>query len=144
MIFELSKKVLLYWRFTAAVLFAAVFSALVIVLSKFPLLCVPLCGLCLVVELAVLFVYLPKLWKAEAVLVENNRIICKKGVIIKREYIYPQKRMVYLQRMKLPIAGCFGIEIVIIKGVGHNLFLPPMTHTQSVLFRKAVQPFEPQ
>ncbi len=144
MIFELDKKVLLYWRFTAAVIFAAVFSALALTLSGYFYLCVAICGAVTVVGLVILFCYLPKLWRSEVVLIENGRIICKKGVIIKREYIYPQTRIVYVQRVKPPLAGCFCLQMIIIKGVGHNLFLPPMTHTQSVLFRKAVQHGEPK
>lgn len=144
MIFELSKKVLLYWRFTAAVIFAAVFSALVITLSNFPMICFTLCAGVLTVELIVLCLYLPKLWKIQSVTIENQRIVCKKGLIIEREYIYPKARVVYLQRVQPPIAGCFGLEMVIIKGVGHNLFLPPMTHLQSVSLRKAVQHLEPK
>lgn len=139
MIFELDKKVLLYWRFTAAVLFAAVFSAIVLTLSNYAWLCVGLCGTVLCLASVVLYIYLPKLWRSETVLVENGRIICRKGIFIKREYIYPKARLVYVQRVKPPLAGCFGLQIIITKGVGHNLFLPPMTHSQASLFRKAVQ-----
>lgn len=139
MIFELDKKVLLYWRFTAAVLFAAVFSALALTLSDYFYVCAAVCGAVLVLSLAVLFLYLPRLWRSEAVLIEKGRIVCRKGIIIRREYIYPQARLIYVQRLKPPLAGCFGLEMIVIKGVGHSLILPPMPHSQSVIFRKAVQ-----
>ena len=139
MIFELDKKVLLYWRFTVAVLFATVFSTLVLTLSNYFYVCIVACGVILALGLIVLFWYLPRLWCSETVLVEKGRIVCRKGIIIKREYVYPKARLIYLQRIKPPIAGCFGLEMIIIKGVGHSLILPPMTHHQSVIFRQAVQ-----
>lgn len=139
MIFELDKKVLLYWRFTAAVLFAAVFSALALTLSDYFYVCIAVCGTVLTLSIVVLLLYLPRLWRSEAVLIENGRIVCQKGIVIKREYIYPQARLIYVQRLKPPLAGCFGLEMLIIKGVGHSLVLPPMTHSQSVVFRRAVQ-----
>lgn len=139
MIFELDKKVLLYWRFTAAVLFAAVFSAFALILSDYFYVCIAVCGAVFTLSLVVLLLYLPRLWRSEAVLVEKTGIVCRKGIITKREYTYPRARMVYIQRIKPPLAGCFGLEMIIIKGVGHSLILPPMTHEQSVIFRRAVQ-----
>lgn len=138
MILELSKKVLLYWRFTAAVLFAAVFSALWIV----PWVDFATKTLASVLVLAVFFVwwfvYLPQKFKLEKIVLENGRIICKKGVLVKREYIYPNARLVYVQTVRLPLASCFGLYILVLKGVGHSLYLPAVTLKQKYIFLKAV------
>ena len=127
MIFLLDKKVLLYWKFTAAVLFAAVFSALWM-LPKVTLTAKTLISVgVLAVFFVWWFVYLPQRFKNEKISVENGRIFYKKGVVIKREYIYPNARLVYVQTVRLPLAYCFGLVSVVVRGVGHSLILPLMT-----------------
>ena len=139
MIFELDKKVLLYWRFTAAVLFAAVFSALWLTVPLafvFKILAsVVLCA----VFIVYCFAYLSKRFSSENIEVTSNQTICRKGVILKREYIYPNGRLVYVQKVRLPLAQCFGLFSVVFRGAGHSLILPPLTHEQMILLLKAVQ-----
>ena len=142
MIFLLDKKVLLYWKFTAAVLFAAVFSALWIV----PYLSFTLKLLVSLVLIGVFSVwwviFLPKRFKAEGITVQNGKILCRKGVFIKREYVYPNARLVYIQSFRLPLASCFGLYVLVLRGVGYSLVLPAMTLRQKYTFLKAVGEFE--
>lgn len=138
MIFELDKKVLLYWRFTAAVLFAAVFSALWISVPDRYTLKILSSTVLLVVMTAHCFVYLPIRLKAENIEVSDGKIICRKGVIIKRKYIYPNARLVYVQTVRLPLASCFGLYVTVLRGVGHSLILPALTLKQQTEFLKAV------
>ncbi len=142
MIFELDKKVLIYWRFTAAVIFAAVFSALWIL----PHIAVTLKMLISVVLSGAFAmwwsVFLPLRFKAESITVENGRIYCRRGVVIKREYVYPNARLVYIQTVRLPLASCFGLYVLVLKGVGHSFVLPAVTLQQKYTFLKAVGNFE--
>ena len=139
MIFELDKKVLLYWRFTAAVLFAAVFSALWIAVPDRYTVKILSSLVLLAVATAYCFVYLPLRFKAESVSISGGRIICRKGVIIKRKYIYPNARLVYVQTVRLPLASCFGLYVTVLRGVGHSLILPALTLKQQTEFLKAVR-----
>ncbi len=142
MIFELDKKVLIYWRFTAAVIFAAVFSALWLL--------IPISFVIKSVASVILFgcfslyyaVYLPKRFLCENVEVSNGKTVCRKGVIFKREYIYPNQRLIYIQTVKLPLAHCFGLFSIVFRGVGHSLILPVMTQEQMIRFLKAVRTYE--
>lgn len=139
MIFELDKKVLLYWRFTAAVLFAAVFSALWIAVPGRYTLKILSSLVLLAVVTVYCFVYLPLRFKAESITVSDGNIICQKGVIIKREYIYPNARLVYVQTVRLPLASCFGLYVTVLRGVGHSLILPALTLKQQTEFLKAMR-----
>ncbi len=139
MIFELDKKVLLYWRFTAAVLFAAVFSALWLTVPlAFVLKALASVVLC-AVFIVYCFVYLSKRFRSENIEVTNGKTICRKGVILKREYIYLNGRLVYAQTVRLPLAQCFGLFTVVFRGVGHSLILPPLTREQMILLLKVVR-----
>ncbi len=139
MIFELDQKVLLYWRFTAAVLFAAVFSALWLIPADRFVLKTLLSMVLAAVFSVYCFVYLPLRFKSESVGVADGKIICSKGVVFKREYIYPNARLVYVQTVRLPVACCFGLYILVLRGVGHSLVLPAMTLRQTCEFLKAVK-----
>lgn len=136
---KLDTKVLLYWRSTAAVIFAAVFSAFVLALRDRPYVRLSLCVFSAAVFAAVAFLYMPRLFKITGVSVQNGRIICKKGILFRREYIYPNARLVYIQTVKLPIASCFGLRFLILRGAGNSLVLPPVTAAQSETLRKAVE-----
>ena len=142
MIFELSKKVLLYWRFTAAVLFAAVFSTLWIL----PYLSFTLKLIIALVIVSVFLVwwaiFLPLRFKAECIAVQNGKIYCRKGVLIKREHVYPNAKLVYVQTVRLPLASCFGLYTLVLRGVGHSLVLPAMTLQQKCTFLKEVGTLE--
>ncbi len=142
MIFEFDKKVLLYWRFTAAVLFAAVFSALWLVPFGFFILKAIFSTVLTAVFILYSFGYLPRRCKLESFGVENGRIVCKKGVVLQREYLYPTARLVYIQTVRLPLASCFGLTALVLKGVGHSLILGPVTYEQALLFKKAVDDSE--
>ena len=142
MIFELDKKVLLYWRFTAPVLFAAVFSALWIAVPDRYTLKILSSLVLLAVMTVYCFIYLPLRFKAENITVSGGRIICRKGVIIKRKYIYPNARLVYVQTVRLPLASCFGLYVTVLRGVGHNLILPALTLKQQTKVLKAVRKHE--
>ncbi len=139
MIFELDKKVLLYWRFTAAVLFAAVFSALWIAVPDRYTLKILSSIVLLAVFSVYCFVYIPLRFKAESITVSDGKLICRKGVIIKRKYIYPNARLVYVQTVRLPLASCFGLYVTVLRGVGHSLILPALTLKQQTKVLKAVK-----
>ncbi len=130
MIFELDSKILKYREVTAAIIFAAVFSTFCLSLKGFLVLklivfCVLLALFCLLK-----FWYLPKALNMASLSVKNGHILCRKGVIFSREYIYPNLEVVYIQRLKLPIATVFGLEWAVLRGSGNSLLLPPLTSNQ--------------
>ncbi len=133
------KKVLLYWRLTAAFIFAAVFSASVLFLYNSFWLFFNVCALSTAIFCTAVFLYMPALFKNTVVSISNDRIICKKGVLFRREYIYPNARLVYFQTVQLPIASCFGLRFIILRGAGNSLIMPPLTAAQTEALRKAVQ-----
>ena len=130
MIFELDSKILKYREVTAAIIFAAVFSTFCLSLKGF--LGLKLIVFCLLLALFCLlkFWYFPKALKMASLSVKNGHIFCRKGVIFSREYIYPNLEVVYIQRLKLPIATVFGLEWAVLRGSGNSLLLPPLTSNQ--------------
>ncbi len=142
MSFLVDKKVLIYWRFTAAVLIAAVFSLFIIILPLSFLWTVGLLAVFLCVLLLTEVWLLPMYFKATALSVDGGKIVLKKGVLIKREYIFPNTKNVYIQVFKLPLASCFGLRYLVVRGVGHSLGLPPLTEYEAKRFKRAVQGVE--
>ena len=130
-IFELDSKILKYREVTAAIIFAAVFSTLCLSLRGFWVLklivfCVLLAVFCLLK-----FWYFPKALKMTSLSVKKGHILCRKGVFFSREYIYPNLEVVYIQRLRLPIATVFGLEWAVLRGSGNSLLLPPLTVNQA-------------
>ena len=140
--FLLDKKVLLYWRFTAAVLFAAVFSAFIIVFSLSAFRITVLVFSFSALLCLMMFGVLPMYFNATALVITNGTIMLRKGILIKREYIFPNIKTVYVQSFKPPLAACFGLRYLVIKGVGHSIVLPPLKNTEAERFKKAVQDIE--
>ncbi len=134
----LGKKALLYRRLTAAVVFAAVFSAAILILGRYFLLSVCLCTALAVIFFVLCFFYLPLSVRSTAVRVQNGYIYCKKGVFITREYYYPNLSVQYVTRLSLPLGSCLGLTVPIIRGTGHNLILPEMDFKQWQCFLMAV------
>ena len=139
MIFELDKKVLLYWRFTAAVLFAAVFSGVVFCFQSHPYAGAVTCTVVTAVFSAVIFAYLPKLFKMTNAEVKDGVIVCRKGCFFRREYIFPNPQLVYIQNVRLPLAFLFGLQTNILRGAGNSLIMPPLNLDQSAILSRAVQ-----
>ena len=133
-----SKNVLKLWRFTVAVIFAAVFSAfcyLPFVNDKVKFIAAIFSAalLCLVI-----FIYQPLLYKGQKIIINSNFIIVTKGAIIKREYVYPNLKAVYIKYYILPLHSCFGLQVAVIKGVGNSLLLPPLTENQQKILKEAM------
>lgn len=133
------KNVLKLWRLSAAVISAAVFS----VICYIPFIGGAVKLLAAVITAALLcaavFIYLPRLFKAQRITVSDGRLCCRKGFIIKREYVYPNKNIVYIQYFSLPVHSCFGLFVAVVKGVGNSLVLPPLTAEQVILLKEAVK-----
>ena len=130
MIFELDKKVLRIWRFTAAVLFAAVFLTLVYLPIE-KTLKATLCLVDIMLFLGVCFIYLPKLFKNTSLEVGKDTVVCKKGLIINREYVFPNARMQYIEEVRFPVLRMFSLTVLVLRGSGFSLVLPPLTRGQA-------------
>ncbi len=129
-IFELDSKILKYREVTAAIVFAVVFSALCLLVDGFAVMKIIVFFVFLAMLGLARLWYFPRLLKNTALVVERGCVFCKKGLFFLREYIYPNSEVVYIQRIKMPVASAFGLWWVIIRGAGNSLFLPPLTSNQ--------------
>lgn len=129
-IFELDSKVFKYWKVTAAMVFAAVFSAFCLILNGFWVLKAVIFFALSAALFVLAFWYYPTLADNTGLSVEKGRVFCRKGVFFEREYIYPNTQIIYFQRVKLPVASVFGLQWMILRGSGNSLLLPPLTVTQ--------------
>lgn len=136
MTYNLSKNVLILWRITAAMVIVAVYSALLIFAAVSGVWSLYIAIAAVVFYLGLAFLYFPKLLKIQTTVVTKCGVYCRKGIIISREHFFPNARLVYLQRLNLPIFDSFGLSIVLVRGVGHFLLLPPMTKVQTNSFYK--------
>lgn len=69
------------------------------------------------------FVYLPFFFKSYKVILTNDAIIVKYGILIKVDHIMPYKRMIYAQSFETPLARIFGIAGVRLKAARSYLFV---------------------
>lgn len=139
MILVPSKNVLRLWQFTAAIIIAALFSLFCYIptlsdKARLIAAAVSAAVLCLV-----LFLYQPLLFKAQKISVTDHFLSVEKGVIFKREYLFPNKNTVYIKYYLLPLHSCFGLYVAVVKGIGSSLLLPPLTEKQAVLLKEAMQ-----
>lgn len=137
MTFYLHKNVLKLWQFSAAVVFTAVFLCLLFL--NLGRLAVFIAVVLSILFCFVIFLYLPRLFKATVIEVKNGKIYCSKGLVFKREFIFPNSRTVYLQVLRLPIICNFGLYAVVVKCVGKAVCLPLLTYSQLTDFKTAVQ-----
>ena len=135
--FELDVRVLKYWRLTAAVIFAVVFLILFIIFSN--TLGLILLVVFLVTYFIVAYIYLPLRFKTTCLRVTTDYLIIKRGVIVSKEYIFPNKRTVYIQSINLPIASIFKLNVILTRGIGCSIILPPLTNQQTEKVLKAVK-----
>lgn len=121
---NLSKRIIKYWDVTAAMVFAAVFSAFCVVIEKAYLLKAIVFCIMVAFILVLWLWYFPKAFRSLLLSVINGRIYLTKGVFFKREYIYPNLQVVYFQAVRLPIAALFGLRLLVLRGAGSSLILP--------------------
>ncbi len=138
MIFQLDSKINKLREVTAAIIFAAVFSALCLGLDGFWGIKSIVLGCMLGIFLSLKLWYFPRLLRETVLSVENGRVYIKKGLFFKREYSYPNREAVYIQAVSTPLASAFGLRWAILRGAGHSLFLPPLNITQLELLIKEV------
>lgn len=130
--------VLKLWQFTAAIIFVAVFFGLKFLFFISGRVLWGVFIIMVAVFLVVAFFYQPRLFKNQSIKVEGRFITVTKGFIIKREYIYPDKRLAYLKYYALPFHYCLKLYVIQIKGVGSGLLLPPLTEEQVKKLQKVV------
>ncbi len=69
------------------------------------------------------FLYLPFFFKSYKIILSNDAVIVKYGIIIKVEHIMPYKRMIYAQSFETPLARIFGITAVRLKAARSYLLV---------------------
>lgn len=76
-----------------------------------------------VVGVLTAFLYLPFFFKSYKIILSNDAVIVKYGILIKVDHIMPYKRMIYAQSFQTPLARIFGIAAVRLKAARSYLFV---------------------
>lgn len=76
-----------------------------------------------VLGLFIAFVYLPFFFKTYKIILSNDAVIVKFGILIKVEHIMPYKRMIYAQSFETPMARLLGVAAVRLKAARSYLFV---------------------
>ena len=69
------------------------------------------------------FVYLPFFFKTYKIILSNDAVIVKYGILIKVEHIMPYKRMIYAQSFETPLARILGVAAVRLKAARSYLLV---------------------
>lgn len=76
-----------------------------------------------ILGLIVAFVYLPFFFKTYKIILSNDAVIVKYGILIKVEHIMPYKRMIYAQSFETPFARILGVAAVRLKAARSYLLV---------------------
>ncbi len=76
-----------------------------------------------ILGLIVAFVYLPFFFKTYKIILSNDAVIVKYGILIKVEHIMPYKRMIYAQSFETPLARILGVAAVRLKAARSYLLV---------------------
>lgn len=76
-----------------------------------------------VLGLIIAFVYLPFFFKTYKIILSNDAVIVKFGILIKAEHIMPYKRMIYAQSFETPLARLLGVAAVRLKAARSYLLV---------------------
>ena len=119
---KLPKKTTLLWQVRGVILTFALVAACLYFESFFsPLKIVAV--IIGIIGLAVTFIYLPLYFKSYRIILSEEAVIVKFGIIIKIEHIMPYKRMIYAQSFATPLARIFGVMAVRLKAARSYLFV---------------------
>lgn len=67
--------------------------------------------------------YLPFYFRSYRIILNNDAIIVKYGILIKIDHIMPYKRMIYAQSFESPLAQVMGITALRLKAARSYLFI---------------------
>ena len=76
-----------------------------------------------IIGIILAFLYLPFFFKSYKIILSNDAVIVKFGIIVKIEHIMPYKRMIYAQSFETPLARIFGIAAVRLKAARSYLLV---------------------
>ena len=76
-----------------------------------------------VLGVLIAFLYLPFFFKTYKIILSNDAVIVKFGIIIKLEHIMPYKRMIYAQSFETPMARIMGVTAVRLKAARSYLLV---------------------
>lgn len=76
-----------------------------------------------ILGLIITFLYMPFFFKSYRIILTNDAVIVKYGILIKVEHIMPYKRMIYAQSYATPLARIFGVAAVRLKAARSYLFV---------------------
>lgn len=76
-----------------------------------------------ILGLIIAFVYLPFFFKTYKIILSNDAVIVKYGILIKVEHIMPYKRMIYAQSFETPLARILGVAAVRLKAARSYLLV---------------------
>ena len=76
---------------------------------------------------AIIFWYLPKLFKNCSCKIVNNTVILKIGVFFKTIHVFPLLRLIYSQTITTPLAKKMGLTCVSLKAARNRVFIPELS-----------------
>ena len=76
-----------------------------------------------VLGLVLAFIYMPFFFKSYRIILTNDAVIVKFGILIKVEHIMPYKRMIYAQSFATPLARILGVAAVRLKAARSYLLV---------------------
>ncbi len=119
---KLPKKTTLLWQ-VRIILITAVLSALCYYFSYlFSFLQIAAIVIA-VLGVLIAFLYLPFFFKSYKIILSNDAVIVKFGIIVKTDYIMPYKRMIYAQSFQTPLARIMGIAAIRLKAARSYLLV---------------------
>ena len=119
---KLPKKTTLLWQIRI-ILITAVLSALCYYFSYLFSFLQSAAIVIAVLGVLIAFLYLPFFFKSYKIILSNDAVIVKFGIIVKTDYIMPYKRMIYAQSFQTPLARIMGIAAIRLKAARSYLLV---------------------
>lgn len=95
------------WRGRLTLAILAVLAAGVILLPFFPLASLILWGIFLPLSGAAWCWYFPRLQKSYRLTLSPDAVTLTRGVLIRRQYLLPCPRLIYVEQFSTPLQGCW-------------------------------------
>ena len=83
----------------------------------------------LIVALIAIFWYIPCFFSRYRVVADSKSLTIESGVFLKRIYIMPYPRMIYIYTFSTPLAHKYGVSAAILKAARGNIVVPEMLNS---------------
>ena len=122
------------WRGRLTLAILAVLAAGVILLPFFPLASLILWGIFLPLSGAAWFWYFPRLQKSYRLTLSEEAVTLTRGVLIRRQYLLPCPRLIYVEQFSTPLAGLLGLRGIRLRAARGRLTVPALSKEDAAAF----------